>query len=757
MVNQTFIDQLQSELAVRPDQIKATLMLLNEGGTVPFIARYRKEATGGLDEVTITAVRDRFQQLVDLEKRREAVLKSIADQKLLTPALEEKINQAATMAALEDLYLPYKPKRKTRASVAKAKGLEPLARALLLQGDQEPEQLAAAYVDPGKEVASTAEALAGARDIIAEMINENADIRSACRRLFMEEGRLHAHVIKGKEEEGIKFKDYFEWEEPLAKMPSHRFLAIRRGRDEGVLMVKITGVEEAALAMMADAVITSPNSPAAGEVQKALEDGYHRLLALSLQVETMIEYKKKADAQAIQVFASNLRALLLASPLGAKRVLAIDPGFRTGCKLACLDAQGQLQFHGTIFPTLGRVQQAEAAKVVRALIDKYEIEFIALGNGTASRETEVFLRDLEVSQPIVMVNESGASIYSASEVARQEMPDKDITVRGAVSIGRRLMDPLAELVKIDPKSIGVGQYQHDVDQKALKQNLDDVVFSCVNSVGVEVNTASKQLLTYVSGLGPKLAENVMAYRQAKGPFQSRQELKQVPLLGEKAFEQAAGFLRIAGAINPLDKTAVHPERYALVEKMALDLSCEVGALIADKTVRAKINLQAYVSRDVGLPTLTDIMAELEKPGRDPRKAFEVVAFADGVHSPADLKPGMELPGVVTNVTNFGAFVDIGVHQDGLVHISELCDQYIRDPKDYIRVQQRVNVKVLDVDLKRQRIALSMKGLLQPEGLKLPLSSHRDSRPARPVASPRVFAEDWKNKLSRMKTSLNKQR
>ncbi len=752
-MNPAFINQLQSELAIRPDQIKATLFLLNDGATVPFIARYRKEATGGLDEVAIAAVRDRFTQLVDLEKRREAIIKSIADQQKLTPALEQKINQATTMTILEDLYLPYKPKRKTRAGTAKAKGLEPLALALLSQDDQDPAQLAQTFVNPELEVHSIADALAGARDIIAEIINENADIRSACRRLFMEEGRLHARVIKGKEEEGIKYKDYFEWEESLAKMPSHRFLAIRRGRDEGVLLVKITGVEEAALTVMREAVITNPLSPAAVEVQKALEDGYHRLLALSLQVETMIAYKQKADTQAIQVFSENLRALLLAPPLGGKRVLAIDPGFRTGCKVVCLDAQGQLQFHGAIFPTLGMAQQAEAAKVVKALVAQYEIEFIALGNGTASRETELFLKSLNMDLPVIQVNESGASIYSASEVAREEMPDKDITVRGAVSIGRRLMDPLAELVKIDPKSIGVGQYQHDVDQKALKQNLDDVVMSCVNSVGVELNTASKQLLTYVSGLGPKLAANIVAYRHGKGPFSSRQELRQVPLLGEKAFEQAAGFLRISASANPLDRTAVHPERYGLVEQMALDQGCDIETLLAKKEMRTKINLQAYVSQEVGLPTLTDILAELEKPGRDPREAFEVFAFADGIHSLADLKPGMQLPGLVTNVTNFGAFVDIGVHQDGLVHVSELSDQFIPDPKVFLKVQQRVKVKVMEVDNQRRRIALSMKGLLQPDGLNLPAPVKRVQHPARPSAPARTGGDDWKSALSRMKRHL----
>ncbi len=712
-MKQQLIEQIREELQISSQQIRAALRLLNEGATVPFIARYRKEATNDLDEVAITAIRDRFSQLVELEKRREAILKSITDQKKNTPELETKIKAAVTLAALEDLYLPYKPKRKTRASVAKEKCLGPLAEIILKQDDRDIYALAKTHVDEEKGVKTPADALAGARDIIAERINEDAEIRGQLRELFIKAGKIKAHVIKGKEADGIKYKDYYEWEELLAKMPSHRLLAIRRGRDEGFLGVKITGVEEAALAIIRDKYLKNHHSVSGEQMDKALFDGYQRLLNISLQIETMVEYKKMADAQAINVFSGNLRELLLAAPLGQKRVLAIDPGFRTGGKVVCLDAQGKLLYNCTIFPATGSESQLEAGRVIKALCEKYEIEAIAVGNGTASRETEAFLRALGLPLPILMVNESGASVYSASEVAREEMPDQDVTVRGSVSIGRRLIDPLAELVKIDPKSIGVGQYQHDVNQKELKQSLDDVVLSCVNAVGVDANTASKQVLTYISGLGPRLAINLVDYRNNHGEFTSRKEFEKIPMLGDKAFEQAAGFLRITNAGNPLDSTAVHPERYKLVAKMAADLGCEVEDLISQKELRAKIDLPQYVSGEVGLPTLNDIMAELEKPGRDPRKKFEIFSFAEGIHTPADLKPGMVLPGLITNVANFGAFVDIGVHQDGLVHISKMCDSFIKDPKDYVKVQQPVKVKILEVDLQRQRISLTMKGLPQP--------------------------------------------
>ena len=712
-MKQQLIEQIREELQISSQQIRAALRLLNEGATVPFIARYRKEATNDLDEVAITAIRDRFSQLVELEKRREAILKSITDQKKNTPELETKIKAAVTLAALEDLYLPYKPKRKTRASVAKEKCLGPLAEIILKQDDRDIYALAKTHVDEEKGVKTPADALAGARDIIAERINEDAEIRGQLRELFIKAGKIKAHVIKGKEADGIKYKDYYEWEELLAKMPSHRLLAIRRGRDEGFLGVKITGVEEAALAIIRDKYLKNHHSVSGEQMDKALFDGYQRLLNISLQIETMVEYKKMADAQAINVFSGNLRELLLAAPLGQKRVLAIDPGFRTGGKVVCLDAQGKLLYNCTIFPATGSESQLEAGRVIKALCEKYEIEAIAVGNGTASRETEAFLRALGLPLPILMVNESGASVYSASEVAREEMPDQDVTVRGSVSIGRRLIDPLAELVKIDPKSIGVGQYQHDVNQKELKQSLDDVVLSCVNAVGVDANTASKQVLTYISGLGPRLAINLVDYRNNHGEFTSRKEFEKIPMLGDKAFEQAAGFLRITNAGNPLDSTAVHPERYKLVAKMAADLGCEVEDLISRKELRAKIDLPQYVSGEVGLPTLNDIMAELEKPGRDPRKKFEIFSFAEGIHTPADLKPGMVLPGLITNVANFGAFVDIGVHQDGLVHISKMCDSFIKDPKDYVKVQQPVKVKILEVDLQRQRISLTMKGLPQP--------------------------------------------
>ncbi len=705
---------IANELALGVKQVRATLELLNEGGSVPFIARYRKEMTGSLDEVQIAQIRDRDIQLKELEKRRDAILKSITEQGKLTPELEEKIGSAETMTLLEDLYLPYKPKRKTRASVAKEKGLEPLALLILEQKISDLDSAAQHFVSDEKGVEDTEAALAGARDIMAEIIAEDPEIRQQLRQLFLEKGRFTAKVVPGKEEAAQKYKDYFDWSEPLKSAPSHRVLAMRRGEKEGLLFLDVDVLEEDALPIIDHAYVVAANA-ASAQVRIALLDGYKRLLRPSMETEIRVATRQKADEEAIRVFAENVRQLLLAAPLGEKRVLAIDPGFRTGCKVVCLDAQGNLLENTTIFPHLGTSKAEEAAETIRALTEEFQIQSIAIGNGTAGRETEDFVRKLNLNDVIiVLVNESGASIYSASEVAREEFPDKDITVRGAVSIGRRLLDPLAELVKIDPKSIGVGQYQHDVDQNKLQSALDDTVISCVNAVGVELNTASKQILSYVSGLGPALAQQIVRHRQINGPFKNREELKSVPRLGAKAFEQAAGFLRIRQAENPLDASAVHPERYALVEKIAADLGCEIKDLITDTKLQKEISLEKYISEDVGLPTLKDIMAELAKPGRDPRAEFEAIAFTEGVHSIGDLKVGMKVPGVVTNITNFGAFVDIGVHQDGLVHLSQLANRYVADPNEVVKVQQKVMVTVTEVDEKRNRIGLSMKTAEKPK-------------------------------------------
>ncbi|HNQ01776.1 MAG TPA: Tex family protein, partial [Syntrophales bacterium] len=676
--------------------------------TVPFIARYRKEATGSLDEVAVTGIRDRLEQLAELDKRREAILKSLAERQLLTDELQEKINAAETMAVLEDLYLPFRPKRRTRATVAKEKGLEPLAALIFAQdAATDPAAEAAAFVDAEKGVETAEEALAGARDIIAEWVNENQEARAKMRGLFAAKGVLRSKVIADKQAEGAKFRDYFAWEEPVAAAPSHRVLAMRRGENEKVLSLTIAPPEEEAFELL-DAQFVTGQGPASEQVRDAVRDSYRRLLSASMETEIRLETKKRADEAAIRVFADNLRQLLLAPPLGQKNVLAIDPGFRTGCKVVCLDRQGKLLHNDTIYPHFSDEGKAKAAETIRQLAERFSIEAIAVGNGTAGRETEAFVRGLGLAGiPVILVNESGASVYSASQAARDEFPDQDVTVRGAVSIGRRLMDPLAELVKIDPKAIGVGQYQHDVDQGALKRSLDDVVSSCVNAVGVEVNTASPQLLTYVSGLGPQLAANIVAYRNEHGPFDTRESLRKVPRLGPKAFEQAAGFLRIRGGVNPLDSSAVHPESYPVVEAMARDLECSVIDLMRDESMRKVIDISKYVSDRVGVPTLKDILAELAKPGRDPREQFEAVAFTEGVEKPEDLRPGMRLPGVVTNVTAFGAFVDIGVHQDGLVHVSRLADRYVSDPHQVVKVAQRVEVTVLDVDLERRRISLSM--------------------------------------------------
>lgn len=702
--------KIAEELQVKVKQVTDTVTLLDEGATVPFISRYRKEVTGSLDEVQVAAIRDRVQQLRDLDKRREAILKSIQEQGKLTEALEKKLLAAETMAVLEDLYLPYKPKRRTKATIAREKGLEPLAELIFSQKSIDLNEEAAKFISGEKEVATVEEALQGARDIIAEMVNEHVEVRKKMRDLFINQGTFSCKVIPGKEEEAAKYKDYFDWSEPIKTTPSHRVLAMRRGEKELFLMLDSCPEETAALALMEELILEKAANTSVEQVQLAIKDSYKRLLKPSMETEVRLYTKKKADEEAIKVFAENLRQLLLAAPLGEKSVMAIDPGFRTGCKTVCLGPQGQLLSYDTIFPNEPQRKVAESAATVRHLVEKHHIQAIAIGNGTASRETESFVKALGLPKHIIvtMVNESGASIYSASDVAREEFPEYDLTVRGAVSIGRRLMDPLAELVKIDAKSIGVGQYQHDVDQGALKNSLDDTVMSCVNGVGVEVNTASKQLLTYVSGLGPVLAQNIVNYRNENGPFRSRSEIRKVPRLGDKAFEQAAGFLRIRNAKHPLDASAVHPERYALVEQMAQDLGVKVGDLMGSEDIRAKIDLKKYISETVGLPTLRDILDELSKPGRDPRESFEVFNFEEGVHEIKDLKVGMKLPGIVTNITKFGAFVDVGVHQDGLVHLSHLADRFVKEPTEVVSVNQKVLVTVMEVDVARKRIGLSMK-------------------------------------------------
>jgi protein Tex len=705
-----WVEQITKEFSLQLKNVKAVAELLAEGGTIPFIARYRKELTGSMDEVMIANIRDRIEQLRELDKRREAIISSIEKQGKLTPELMSSIVVASTLAELEDIYLPYKPKRKTRATAAKEKGLEPLAQRLFDQEKFNLDELTNTFVDESKGVASPQEALEGARDIIAEWISENPDTRKQVRDLFWKEGIVESKVMKGKEAEGQKYKDYFEWSEPISKTPSHRLLALRRGEKEGILALDIFPPEEEAINSIERQFVKHDNAAAAEQVKLAIKDSYKRLLRPSLETEIRMESKMKADEEAIKVFASNLKELLLSAPLGQKNVLALDPGFRTGCKVVCLDRQGKLLHNDNIYPHEPQRETAKSAALIKGLVQKFNIEAIAIGNGTASRETENFVKSIGLDNKVlvVMVNESGASVYSASDVAREEFPDKDITVRGAVSIGRRLMDPLSELVKIDAKSIGVGQYQHDVDQTKLKQGLDDVVMSCVNSVGVEVNTASKELLSYVSGLSPALAKNIVEFRNQNGPFKDRESLMQVPRLGEKVFEQAAGFLRIHNAGNPLDASAVHPESYEVVNKMAADLGCTVKDLMSSAELRKQLDLQKYVSPKFGLPTLTDILSELEKPGRDPRETFEVFSFTEGVNEIKDLKIGMKLPGIVTNVTAFGAFVDIGVHQDGLVHISHLSDKFIKDPKEAVTVQQKVQVTVVEVDVPRKRIGLSMK-------------------------------------------------
>jgi uncharacterized protein len=715
--DQQHVAKIARELALQPAQVHATADLLAGGGTVPFVARYRKEATGSLDEIAITAIRDRLAQLEVMEQRRQAIATSLRERELLTPELDARLNAVETMAALEDLYQPFRPKRRTRASIARERGLEPLAELLLRQDCTiDPESVALRYVTPALAkvaeelvVADVETALQGARDIIAERVSDDADARARLRHLFWARGELRSQVRSGKAADGAKFRDYFEWSEPLRSAPSHRVLAILRGEAEGVLSCAVEPAEDDALAILERQFVRG-TGPSATQVRLAVRDGYKRLLSRAMETETRAALKRRADAAAIGVFAQNLRQLLLASPLGERRVLAIDPGWRTGCKTVVLDRAGQLLEDTVIYLDQGARRTAEAEAILRGLVERYAIEAIAIGNGTAGRETEAFVRSLGLppATNVIMVNEAGASVYSASDVAREEFPDRDVTVRGAVSIGRRLMDPLAELVKIEPKSIGVGQYQHDVDQDDLKRSLDDVVVSCVNAVGVEVNTASRQLLAYVSGLNATVAHNIVRFRNEHGPFTRRRDLLKVPRLGDKAFEQAAGFLRVRGAEDPLDASAVHPESYPVVQRMANDLGVSVRDLMGNDGLRQRIEPRRYVSGTVGLPTLQDILAELGKPGRDPRQAFEAVRFSEQVSTIDDLEPGMSLPGIVTNVTAFGAFVDIGVHQDGLVHVSQLADRFVRDPNAVVHVQQQVHVTILQVDRARKRISLSMR-------------------------------------------------
>ena len=714
-----FTHLISTELHLAEHGVENTLKLLGEGCTIPFISRYRKERTGGLDEVQITAISNRLEQLQEIAKRKETIVKTITEQQQMTPELRKRIDDCWESTVLEDIYLPYKPKRRTRAQIAREQGLEPLAQLLLMQRERDPEQAAKRFVAVGGSPANVSEALSGAQDIIAEQISENEHNRNQVRSAFRREAFIESKVVKAKKDsdEAQKYSDYFDWEEPLKRCSSHRLLAMRRGESEGILRVHLTIDDDEAIEKLKRGL---PPFPANGMgsracrrlLEEAVEDGYKRLLLPSIETEFASLSKQKADEEAIRVFSENLRQLLLSAPLGQKRVMGIDPGFRTGCKVVCLDAQGNLLHHEAIFPHPPVNHRMQATVHVQQMIRDYQIEAVAIGNGTASRETKEFVQEVlgEPAPAVFVVSEDGASVYSASKVARDEFPDEDVTVRGAVSIGRRLMDPLAELVKIDPKSIGVGQYQHDVDQTKLKHTLDQTVESCVNLVGVNLNTASQHLLTYVSGLGPALAQNIVEYRRENGAFTSRAQLKKVPRLGPAAFQQCAGFLRIPNAKNPLDNSAVHPESYHVVEQMAKDQQCSVGDLIANKETREKIDIRKYVTTETGLPTLTDIMKELEKPGRDPREQIEEFEFDSSVQTIDDLHEGMVLPGIVTNITNFGAFVDIGVHQDGLVHVSQMASRYVSDPTQVVRLHQHVRVKVIAVDLRRQRISLSMKGM-----------------------------------------------
>ena len=703
---------IASQLNLGVRQVEQTIELLEAGATVPFIARYRKEATGNLNEVQIAAIRDLLLKLKEIDKRRTAILQSIEEQGKLTPELRASIEQASTMTDLEDLYLPYKPKRKTRASVAVERGLQPLADALQKQYKCSVEQLAMPFVNEAKGVENVDDALAGARDIIAERVSEDIAARNRVRNIFRRIAMLSSKVVKAKEEEAGKFQSWFDWKENAMRAPSHRILAMFRGEAEGLLRVKIAPEDDEPVLEALERQFVRGNYESSQQVASAVRDSYKRLISPSIETEYYNLLKERADREAIKVFAENLRQLLLASPLGQKRTLAIDPGFRTGCKVVCLDAQGQLIHNETIYPFTSVREERAAVSKLEALVEAFKIEAIAIGNGTAGRETEEVVKRCRFKGKViaVMVSENGASVYSASDVAREEFPDYDVTVRGAVSIGRRLMDPLSELVKIDPKSIGVGQYQHDVDQTMLHDSLEDVVVSCVNSVGVELNTASKELLSYVSGIGPVLARRIVDYRNRNGAFRSRHELMKVERLGEKAFEQCAGFLRVRESDNPLDRSAVHPERYALVERMAAGVGASVGELMKNKDLRSKIDINRFVSDDCGLPTLQDIMKELDKPGLDPRAKFEVFEFDKNVTKIEDLQEGMVLPGIVTNITAFGAFVDVGVHQDGLVHISQLANRRVNDPNEVVHLHQHVQVKVMEVDLRRHRISLSMKNI-----------------------------------------------
>ncbi|HRP92569.1 MAG TPA: Tex family protein [Ignavibacteriaceae bacterium] len=702
------VKHISDTLSISKSQVSNTVKLLEEEATIPFISRYRKEATGSLDETEVTAIEKEWKRLLELVKRREAILKSINDQELLTPELEVKINNCWNMAELEDIYLPYKPKRKTRASAAREKGLEPLAEIIMTQKEDKIEAIAEKYLND--EVPDIETALAGARDIIAEWISENTDARNKIRQLFERDAIISSKVIEKKKDEGTKYQDYFDFSEPLERCAGHRLLAIRRAEQEGILRISISIDTENAIESLEKIFIKNKNESAA-QVGLSIKDAHKRLLAPSIETEFKNSSKAKADEEAIRVFSENLRQLLLSPPLGPKVTMAIDPGFRTGCKLVCLDQQGNLLHHDTIFPHPPQPKVDEATKKVTGLLKKYKVEAIAIGNGTAGRETERFIRSLigeKSTTEIFMVNEAGASIYSASETAREEFPDLDLTFRGAISIGRRLMDPLAELVKIDAKSIGVGQYQHDVNQDNLKDGLDKVVTSAVNQVGVNLNTASQHLLSYVSGIGPKLAKSIINYRRENKTFRSRKELIKVSGLGAKAFEQSAGFLRIPGAENPLDNSAVHPESYSLVAKMANDLSQPVKSLIEAAHLRQQIDINNYVTDKVGLPTLKDIMQELAKPGLDPRGKAEVFSFLETINEITDLKPGMRLPGVVTNLTKFGAFVDIGIKENGLLHISQITDRFIKDPSEVLKLDQKIMVRVVDIDVERKRIQLSMR-------------------------------------------------
>ena len=696
-------------LQIPEGQVERTIGLLNEGATIPFISRYRKEVTGGLDEVQIGAIKDQLDKLTELSKRKETILATIEEQEKLTPELRKRIEESWDSTEIEDLYLPYKPKRVTKAEIARRKGLEPLAKIVMMQNENNLSARIKSFIKG--EVKNAEEALQGARDIIAEWINENESARNTVRNSFAHTAMITSKVIKGKEEEGAKYRDYFDFSESLNRASSHRLLALRRGEAEGILRVSISPDAESCLDRLNRRFVKG-RGEVSEQVATAVEDSFKRLLKPSIETEFSNQSKAKADEEAIRVFAENLRQLLLAPPLGQKRVLGVDPGYRTGCKLVCLDAQGNLLHNEAIFPHPPQNEKGKAAAKVAQLVATYAIDAIAIGNGTASRETEQFITNIRYDRKVqvFVVSENGASIYSASKIAREEFPEYDVTVRGAVSIGRRLMDPLAELVKIDPKSIGVGQYQHDVEQNALKKSLDQTVESCVNLVGVNVNTASKHLLTYISGLGPTLAQNIVNYRAEHGPFTSRKELMKVPRMGEKAFEQSAGFLRIPDGKNPLDNSAVHPESYPIVERMAKDLKCSVADLITDKALKKKLKLTDYLTDKVGMPTLLDIMEELDKPGRDPRQTIQVFAFDPTVKTIEDLKEGQVLPGIVTNITNFGCFVDVGIKENGLVHISELADRFVSDPTQVVSIHQHVKVKVLSVDLSRKRVQLSMKGI-----------------------------------------------